>query len=560
MATTKIISDVSVDGAVKIVPLNGSKALASSSDGTVVESSTTATELGYVHGVTSGIQEQIDTVAQSAAQGLKFVDLNTYQGGTDGEIVKHKGRDGQYVNGYDYKCFVTSGASATASYYRNKTFNEISLQSVDVPHIYRWYYRGYIEGNQILITPNRLPQAGDIAFKKDSDISSQSQISRIVDDNTFIYVNGIEAVFVSDYVPLAAYRNEDGLVGFLCYDDQDNPCLYLPDSTTYNFVDVDIQSGTSEIVSWQQWNSQPSSESAVSDLETRMSAAETAISGKQDVLTFDNAPTADSGNVVKSGGVDTAIKNSQRVFYAVTETAGATAVKEFTIANFPTEIIDGVKTPLKGTILIAQCANADARTAQLKFKVNDGGEFTIRYGANISSATSVDVALFGDANVRYVYAFDGTNWCWVSKGYDANTTYTAGTGLKLSSNQFSLNVPRVTKSANSLPGVNSAIIEEYNSGSNYNLPTTHFYHIITMEGSDSNYATQLALCMTANAAFYRYFGSGTWHSWKRLDNPTVDATPTASSTNPVQSGGTKTYVDEQVATKSSITIRQWVTE
>jgi hypothetical protein len=28
----------------------------------------------------------------------------------------------------------------------------------------------------------------------------------------------------------------------------------------------------------------------------------------------------------------------------------------------------------------------------------------------------------------------------------------------------------------------------------------------------------------------------------------------------VQSGGAKTYVDEQVATKSSITIRQWVTE
>jgi hypothetical protein len=529
MATTKIISDVSVDGAVKIVPLNGSKALASSSDGTVVESSTTATELGYVHGVTSGIQEQIDTVAQSAAQGLKFVDLNTYQGGTDGEIVKHKGRDGQYVNGYDYKCFVTSGASATASYYRNKTFNEISLQSVDVPHIYRWYYRGYIEGNQILITPNRLPQAGDIAFKKDSDISSQSQISRIVDDNTFIYVNGIEAVFVSDYVPLAAYRNEDGLVGFLCYDDQDNPCLYLPDSTTFNFVDVDIQSGTSEIVSWQQWNSQPSSESAVSDLETRMSAAETAIN------------------------------NSQRVFFSTTQTAGATAVKVFDITDFPTKIVNGVKTPLEGTVLVAKSTNADSRTAQLKFKVNDGGEFPIWYGGAAWTAAA-NTVIFGGVNRTYAYVFDGAEWVWISNGYDTNTTYTAGSGLKLSSGQFSLNVPRVAKTANSLPGVNTAAIEEYTNGANYNLPTNNFYHILTFEGSDNSVATQLALGVGVSAAYYREYYNATWKPWLRLDNPSVDSTPTASSTNPVQSGGTKTYVDEQVATKSSITIRQWVTE
>lgn len=343
MATTKIISDVSVDGAVKVVPLNGSKALASSSDGTVVESTTTATELGYVHGVTSAVQTQLDS--------------------------------------------------------------------------------------------------------------------------------------------------------------------------------------------------------------------------KQETLTFDDAPTVDSNNVVKSGGVDTAIKNAQRVFYAVTQTAGATAVKEFTISDFPTETINGVKTPLKGTILIAQCANADSRSAQLKFKVNDGGNFPIWYNTAEVTIASTSYKHFGDINSIYVYSFNGTHWCWITDGNDKNTTYTAGTGLKLSSNQFSLNVPRVAKSANSLPGKNTAIIEEYTNGSNYDLPTNAYYHILTFEGNNTSYATQLALGMWNDEVFYRRYASSVWQPWLRLDNPTMDSTPTAGNTsNVVSSDGIKTYVDTQVATKSNVIFRQWVTQ
>lgn len=290
------------------------------------------------------------------------------------------------------------------------------------------------------------------------------------------------------------------------------------------------------------------------------SAVQTQLDSKQGTLTFDDAPTVASNNVVKSGGVDAAIKNSQRVFYAVTQTAGATAVKEFTIADFPTETINGVKTPLKGTILIAQCTNGDVRTAQLKFKVNDGGEFPIWYGGAAWTA-GPNTVIFGGANRTYAYVFDGAEWVWVSSGYDTNTTYTAGSGLKLSSNQFSLNVPRVAKTANSLPGTNTAIIEEYTSGSSYNLPTDAFYHILTFEGEDSRYATQLALGMTTVAAYYRNYTSSTWGSWLRLDNPTMDSTPTAGNTsNVVSSDGIKTYVDTQVATKSNVIFRQWVTQ
>lgn len=280
------------------------------------------------------------------------------------------------------------------------------------------------------------------------------------------------------------------------------------------------------------------------------------------VLEYDNTPIANSGNLMTSGNIKNALDNNQRVFYAVTETAGATAVKEFTIPNFPTETVNGVKTPLKGTILIAQCANADARTAQLKFKVNDGGEFPIWYNASEYTSSSSSTVVLGVVSRRYCFAFNGTHWCWVSQGVDADTQYTAGTGLKLSSNQFSLNVPRVAKSANSLPGTNTATIEEYSAGANYNLPAIAWYHILTFEGMDTNYATQLALAMAGDeGVYYRRMNYSVWTSWLRLDNPTMDSAPTAGNTsNVVSSAGIKTYVDTQVATKSNVIFRQWVTQ
>lgn len=280
------------------------------------------------------------------------------------------------------------------------------------------------------------------------------------------------------------------------------------------------------------------------------------------ILEYDNAPIANSGNLMTSGNIKSALDNNQRVFYAITETAGATAVKEFTIPNFPTETINGVKTPLKGTILIAQCANVDARTAQLKFKVNDGGEFPIWHNISIHTGTTPNTEVFGRPDMSYAYAFNGTAWLWLSHGTDNNTTYTAGSGLKLSNNQFSLNVPRVAKSANSLPGKNTAIIEEYTAlVGDYNLPTTAYYHILTFEGNDTKFATQLALGMTTAAAYYRMYDSNKWFPWLRLDNPTMDSTPTAGNTsNVVSSAGIKTYVDTQVATKSNVIFRQWVTQ
>ena len=47
------------------------------------------------------------------------------------------------------------------------------------------------------------------------------------------------------------------------------------------------------------------------DARSRLTTVESALSGKQDTLTFDNSPTENSTNPVKSGGVYTALAGKQ---------------------------------------------------------------------------------------------------------------------------------------------------------------------------------------------------------------------------------------------------------
>lgn len=99
-----------------------------------------------------------------------------------------------------------------------------------------------------------------------------------------------------------------------------------------------------------------------------------------------------------------------------------------------------------------------------------------------------------------------------------NTTYSAGIGLALSGTSFNVTIPRVAKDSKSIPGANKVVFEEYTAGTTYNLPSNHWYHITTMEGSDANYATQLALGMTTTAAYYRCYNNKTWSDWKSIIN------------------------------------------
>lgn len=81
-----------------------------------------------------------------------------------------------------------------------------------------------------------------------------------------------------------------------------------------------------------------------------------------------------------------------------------------------------------------------------------------------------------------------------------------------------IGLPRVTKDANTTAQRNIFKVEEFSNGTNYNLPSNAWYHIFTSQGSDTNYATQLALGMTTTDIAYRIRnGSATaWNGWNTI--------------------------------------------
>lgn len=131
---------------------------------------------------------------------------------------------------------------------------------------------------------------------------------------------------------------------------------------------------------------------------------------------------------------------------------------------------------------------------------------------------------------------DGTTGTFTQQ--DNNTTYSAGAGLALSGTTFKTSVPRVAKSCNSYPAKNTFIVEEYTAGTNYNLPSNTWYHIITISGDAEGHGTQLALGLTTNAAYYRTsVTGGTWlslintdtNTWRGIQDNLTSSTNTTES-------------------------------
>ena len=262
-----------------------------------------------------GIKTAIDAVAASAAQGLKCVDLTTYQGGTNGEIVKHTGADtAQYTNGYEYKYNYSGGDLPTDEFCikLNGTITQnpdeidvlsligndkIFVSSTESIILYRTR-----DGYKLYIGSKAEPSVGDAVLGNNINyelrrvtevISATYPFSfntrygyDLVDEsfestNVFVNSNGVKIYSLSSYNSSFYKENPETIMGvslFVMYND--NMYKITPESVWLGSTD-----DVTPPQSWQQWNSQPSSEGAVSDLETRMTAAETAISGKQATIT-----------------------------------------------------------------------------------------------------------------------------------------------------------------------------------------------------------------------------------------------------------------------------------
>lgn len=81
-----------------------------------------------------------------------------------------------------------------------------------------------------------------------------------------------------------------------------------------------------------------------------------------------------------------------------------------------------------------------------------------------------------------------------------------------------LYMPRLSSSgdsANVLPGSYCIQAREYGNTC-ANTPSAHWYHILTGQGADNNYNTQIALGMTTENLYYRYRNNGIWGNWRNI--------------------------------------------
>ena len=173
------------------------------------------------------------------------------------------------------------------------------------------------------------------------------------------------------------------------------------------------------------------------------------------------------------------------------------------------------------------------------FRVNNGVTVTVNmenvsaipsgatqavYGGNCAFATSA-----GNAST--------VNNLTVQTAVPANakftdTTYTAGTGLRLSGTTFLADVKRLNGGdLNYKPGLNRFELQEVNATTG-NIPSSKWYHVLTSEGSDSNYEVQLALSMTnVPEAYYRQLNGNVYSEWYRLSKALLQKYETGTITN-----------------------------
>jgi len=143
------------------------------------------------------------------------------------------------------------------------------------------------------------------------------------------------------------------------------------------------------------------------------------------VLEYDIEPTANSGNLVNSGNIKKAIDTAPRFYLGTCSTAGNVAIKQVDIPNFPTQLVNGVETPIVGSVIAVQYQyRSEAVTEQRTLKVNNTSAYPVWYGSAEDTLVSSNETIYGNAGRYVYYLFNGTHWVWVNYGLESNTIYT----------------------------------------------------------------------------------------------------------------------------------------
>lgn len=142
------------------------------------------------------------------------------------------------------------------------------------------------------------------------------------------------------------------------------------------------------------------------------------------ILEYDNAPTANSTNLVNSSNIKKAIDVAPRFYLGTCSTAGNVAIKQVDIPNFPTQLVNGVETPIVGSVIAVKYQYSSGTTSSQKFlKVNNTNAYPVWYGNEENTDTAALPNIYGSANKYVYYTFNGTHWVWVNHGIDSYTTY-----------------------------------------------------------------------------------------------------------------------------------------
>ena len=131
------------------------------------------------------------------------------------------------------------------------------------------------------------------------------------------------------------------------------------------------------------------------------------------VLEYDIEPTTNSGNLVNSGNIKKAIDVAPRFYLGTCSTAGNVSIKQVNITNFPTQLVNGVETPIVGSVIAVKFSNTNT-SSEPTIKVNNTNAYSVWY--NTSEYTGNSTFIFGNSNRYIFYVFDGTYWVWINQG------------------------------------------------------------------------------------------------------------------------------------------------
>lgn len=143
-------------------------------------------------------------------------------------------------------------------------------------------------------------------------------------------------------------------------------------------------------------------------------------------IELDAVPTTNSNNLVNSGNIKKAIDVAPRFYLGTCSTTGNVAIKQVDIPNFPTQLVNGVETPIVGSVIAVKFSYDDATTSTQKtIKVNNTSAYPVWYNNIEVTSVFASTTIFGIANRYAFYLFNGTHWVWVN--YSAETTYSPPT-------------------------------------------------------------------------------------------------------------------------------------